>query len=52
MDNWDIMDTGAYGGDGYVPAPYTSYERMFCGWLTPTVLDSPITIQDMKPITD
>lgn len=52
MDAWDLMDYGAYNGQYYgdCPTPYTSYERMYCGWLTPTVLDSPRMIQDMKAL--
>lgn len=52
MDSWSLMDYGAYNGSGCVPAAYTAYERMFCGWLTPTELDSPTTITGMKPITE
>lgn len=54
MDAWDLMDYGSYNGDyfGDCPAPYTSYERMYCGWLTPTVLDSPRMIQNMKPLNE
>ncbi|MBQ0049609.1 MAG: M6 family metalloprotease domain-containing protein [Bacteroidales bacterium] len=40
MDIWDVMDGGSYmDKDGYgygtCPMGYTSYERMYCGWLTP-----------------
>lgn len=52
MSSWDLMDYGSYNGDGFVPAGYTSYERMYCGWLTPTVLTEPMEIRSMKPLSD
>lgn len=54
MYAWDIMDFGSYGGEYYgeCPTPYTAYERMYCGWLTPTVLDSPCIVANMKCIHD
>lgn len=54
MDCWDVMDYGCYNGPtGHceVPWEYTSYERMYCGWLTPTELKDPASIQNMKPLT-
>lgn len=50
MDSWSVMDYGSYNGDGYVPCGYTSYERMFAGWVQPTVLDRGQKIADMQPI--
>lgn len=52
MDNWSVMGSGAYCGDGCIPSPYTSYERMVSGWLTPTVLSTPKAVVNMQPITD
>lgn len=52
MDNWSVMGNGAYCGDGCIPSPYTSYERMVSGWLTPTVLSTPTAVVNMQPITD
>ena len=53
MDCWDLMDYGCFNGpteNGEVPWEYTSYERMYCGWLTPTELKDPTSIQNMKPL--
>ena len=36
--SWDIMDYGCYNNEGNTPPGYSSYERFFCGWLTPRVL--------------
>ena len=54
MNVWDPMDYGSYNGeDGYgeTPAPFTSYERMYCGWLTPVELTQPCNVNDMPAIT-
>lgn len=52
MDSWDLMDYGSYSGPhgGGCPAPYTCYERMYCGWLTPTVLSDACEVGEMKPL--
>lgn len=53
MGMLDLMDGGSYNGpnnDGEVPCGYTSYERMYCGWLTPTELKSAGSVKDMKSI--
>lgn len=50
MGNWDVMCSGSYNGDSCIPAGYTSYERMFAGWLTPTEIKTMTRINDMKPL--
>lgn len=53
MDRWDLMDYGSYVGPqkmGECPTGYTSYERMFCGWLTPTELSSPCFVEGLKSL--
>lgn len=52
LDDWGIMDTGSYGGDGYRPVGYNTYEKWVSGWLAPTVLDSPGQVKDLKPLSD
>lgn len=51
MNTWSLMDYGCYNGGGRVPSPYTSYERWYSGWLTPTELTEGCEVIDMKPIT-
>ena len=54
MMYWDLMDGGSYNGPedhGEVPAPYTSFERWWAGWMELTELDSPCKISGMKPLT-
>lgn len=52
MGSWDLMDYGSYNNDGYVPAGYSGYEKMVCGWTIPVELDEDITVNDMAPLTD
>ena len=51
MNTWSIMDYGEYNGNGGNPAGFTSYERMFCGWLQPIELVEPVAITDMPALT-
>lgn len=51
MGYWDLMDMGCYNADSKCPCSFTSYERMYCGWLKPVVLSSSCQVKDMQPIT-
>lgn len=51
MGYWDLMDSGSYNGDGFVPAGYTSYERWVAGWDTPIVLaDEDVEVRNMPDL--
>ena len=51
MGTWSIMDKGTYNDEGYRPAGYTSYERMYCGWLEPIELaDEDVSVDFMAPL--
>lgn len=53
MEGWDLMDYGNYSGptgNGETPTGYTAYERWVAGWLEPTELTEPNTIEGMKSI--
>lgn len=55
MGNWDVMCQGSYNGPngiGWVPAPYTAYERWYAGWLTPTELSNEDQSCSLQPIVD
>ena len=34
-NDWDVMDGGAYNGDGHCPPNYSPWEKYFFGWHTP-----------------
>lgn len=50
MGTWDVMCSGSYNGNGFCPANYTSFERMWCGWLTPIELKEDTEVNAMKPL--
>lgn len=53
MSYWDVMSGGSYNNDSRTPAGFTSYERMFAGWLTPKELSGDMTqISNMKALVD
>lgn len=54
MMYWDLLDAGSYNGpddEGEVPAPYTSFERIWAGWMTPVELSEPCKVEGMKALT-
>lgn len=52
MGGWDLMCSGNYNNDSFVPAGYTSYEKMLCGWLKPIELTDSCKIKGMKPLSE
>lgn len=48
--SYDIMDYGCYNGGAYVPAGYTSYERMYAGWLQPKELTDNCDVTAMNEL--
>ena len=44
MGTYDIMDQGAYNGDSFSPANYTSFERIYCGWVEPIELSAATSV--------
>jgi len=40
LDYWDVMDSGCYCRNGYVPCNYSAYERDFMGWKSLVTLES------------
>lgn len=52
MGDWDVMCSGNYNNNSRTPAGYTSYERMFSGWLQPTEINTMTRINGMKPLAN
>ncbi len=50
MGVWDVMCSGSYNGDSWIPAPYTGYERHFCGWKEYRVLSDPCKVTKLEPV--
>ena len=53
MNKWDVMGLGNYNGNGFIPAGYTSYERMVLGWLDPIELkNDEMQVDGMRPLSE
>lgn len=52
MGYWDLMDSGCYNGNGYLPSGYTTYERWVAGWIEPVELTGKTSVKDMKPLQE
>ncbi len=52
MGMWSVLDQGSYNGNGFLPAAYTSFERMTCGWVKPQLLTTNMKVEAMLPIED
>lgn len=50
-DDWDLMCSGCYNGDTFIPAGYTAYEKMAAGWQQPIELNSSQSVNGMQPIS-
>ena len=50
LSSWSLMDSGMYNGNGFVPAGFSAFERMSCGWLMPTPLSADTLVTDMQPL--
>lgn len=50
--NWDLMGTGCHNGNGYVPAGYTAFDKMYMGWQEPIVLNEYSEVTSMSPMSD
>ena len=47
--DWDVMDGGAYNGDGHCPPNYSAWEKYFFGWHTPINLGNNGAVLTLQP---
>ena len=52
MCSWSLMDSGGYNSNGFVPAGYTSFEKMSVGWKQPIEMTGDMEVQNLKPYSD
>ena len=52
LDYWDIMGTGVHNDNGFTPAGYTAFGKMYVGWQSPILLEQNMKISDMKPLNE
>lgn len=50
MNSWDLMSSGNYNGDGYLPPCYTGFERMQIGWEEPVELTEDTEVSALESI--
>ena len=48
-NDWDVMDAGAYNGNGHCPPNYSVWEKYFFGWHTPINLGNEGTLLTLQP---
>ena len=51
-DEWDLMDGGNFTNYGWCPPNFTPIEKMLLGWLTPIKLTKPVSIVNLKPVSE
>lgn len=51
MEFWDLMDGGEYTKNGYLPTPYTAWEREAMGWMSIETLSEEGQLQ-LTPIQE
>lgn len=52
MDDWDLLHSGCYNGNGFCPAGFTGYEKWVAGWIEPIELVKNQDISNMKPLSE
>lgn len=52
MGDWDLMCSGSYNGDGFVPAGYTAYEKWTAGWIEPIELKKATEVSGMESVAN
>lgn len=52
MCSWSLMDSGSYNSNGFVPAEYTSFEKMSVGWKQPIEMTGDMEVKNLKPYSD
>ena len=51
-DEYDLMCSGGYNGNGFCPPAYTSYERWTAGWQEPIELDADRSVEEIQPFSE
>lgn len=52
LENYDLMDAGAYNNGTYCPAGFSGLEKWLCGWQQPIELTEPTTVSNIQPLSD
>lgn len=52
MCSWSLMADGSYNSGGFIPAEYTSFEKMSVGWKQPIEMTGDMEVRNLKPYSD
>ena len=53
MGCYDLMCSGCYNGNSFVPAGYSAYEKWTVGWIELTELSvESVSVDDLKPVSE
>ena len=52
MDDWDLLHSGNYNGNGFCPANFTGWEKWQAGWIEPIELKKDTIVSAMKSLSD
>lgn len=52
MCSWSLMADGSYNSGGFIPAEYTSFEKMSVGWKQPIEMTGDMEVKNLKPYSD
>lgn len=52
MCSWSLMADGNYNSGGFIPAEYTSFEKMSVGWKQPIEMTGDMEVRNLKPYSD
>lgn len=52
LNTWDIMDSGNFIGNGFIPCGYSAFERIFMGWMSPLELITDTVLYGISALVD
>jgi M6 family metalloprotease-like protein len=53
MSYFDLLNSGCYNGNSFLPAGYSAYEKWMAGWIEPTVLaDKDVNVKGIRPMSE
>ncbi len=53
MSDFDLMCSGSYNGNAFLPAGYSAYEKWMAGWLEPIELaGEDVSVEGLRPISE
>ena len=51
-DRWDLMGVGVHNDNGYTPAGFMAFNKMYCLWQDPVILRDNQQVTNMRPMSE